>query len=438
MKVLAASQNLPALEDNRFLRFFAFASLYAAQGLPWGLFTTAFPAWFAAQGVPAAEIGTFIAIAALPWSFKLVVGPLMDRFTYLDMGRRRPWVIGAQVGILAGTCVLAFAPGPDTNLMLLAGIGFFINSFCALQDVAVDGMAIDVLPENERARANAFMYGGQVAGISAASAGGTWLLSSLGLAAAALLIGFSVFVIMLVPLLFRERGGEKLLPWTDGRASPAAMSHQAQSFGTIFGELIRALLLPMSILLVACEFLNRASAGLYGAISPVVTVQQLGWADTDYAGWQASAGLLAAVFGIVVSPWIDRRGAGIALIVATGIKFAMFAAVALFTGLWQYDLFFSGFIVLFNLTSQVITVAIIALFMNICARKVAATQFAVYMASANLALAAGSAMVAPLDAWLDYPGMYYIAAGMNALFLLLWPLFSLERHKARLAILEGA
>lgn len=426
---------LPTLENNRYLRFLAFAALYVAQGLPWGLFVVGIPAWLAGKGISAADIGSFIAIAGLPWSFKLVAGPLMDRFTFLQMGRRRPWVIGAQLGIVAGMLVLAAAPAPDQHLMLIAWIGFGINTFCALQDVAVDGMAIDVLPEGERARANAFMFGGQVAGISASSAGGTWLLSHQGLGAAATVVAIAIATIMLIPLLFRERAGERLMPWTTGEASEAALSNQASGFASIFMDLLKALILPMSLLLTLCEFLNRASAGLVLAVTPVVTVQQLGWADTDYSNWQASAGLMAAAFGVLVAPIIDRRGASRALVAAMSIKAIVFFGAGALTFWWAKPGFFSSIILANNLASQVVTVAIIALFMNICSKKVAATQFAVYMASSNLALSAGSALVKPLSVF-DNSTMYYFAAGMCVAFVMLWPMFNLERHQARLTLLE--
>ena len=116
----AVSSHLPALVDHRHLRF---AALYAAQGLPFGLFAVAIPAWLAAQGASAAEIGSYLAIATLPWSAKLLAGPLMDRFTFLPMGRRRPWVLGAQLGIGTGALFLATVPDPG-QLFLITTAGF--------------------------------------------------------------------------------------------------------------------------------------------------------------------------------------------------------------------------------------------------------------------------------------------------------------------------
>ncbi len=131
------------------------------------------------------------------------------------MGRRRPWVLGAQIGIVLALLLIAVvAPDPESSYMLLAGLGFCANAFGAIQDVAVDGMAIDILEEDERARANAFMFGGQVIGISGSSALGSVALEQFGLGTAALILAVFVALIMLVPLTLREREGERLVPWS--------------------------------------------------------------------------------------------------------------------------------------------------------------------------------------------------------------------------------
>ena len=135
------------------------------------------------------DVGIFLATVSFPWTLKLFAGPVMDRFSFLEMGRRRPWVLGAQLGILTGCLVLSL--GVDDFAWILT-VGFIINFCAAWQDVAVDGLAIDVLPENERAQTNAFMFGGQTLGISSASAGGAWLLANYGLSSAAWVMALCV------------------------------------------------------------------------------------------------------------------------------------------------------------------------------------------------------------------------------------------------------
>ncbi|MCP4513398.1 MAG: AmpG family muropeptide MFS transporter, partial [Fuerstiella sp.] len=72
--------------------------LYVAQGVPWGFVTVTFAAWLAQpkHDLTVEQIGPIMAVATLPWSFKFLWGPLMDRFTIPSMGRRRPWIIFAQ------------------------------------------------------------------------------------------------------------------------------------------------------------------------------------------------------------------------------------------------------------------------------------------------------------------------------------------------------
>lgn len=432
--MLAVTSNLPALADHRYLRFSAFAILYAAQGLPSALFSVAIPGWLAARGASIGEVGGYMAIAFLPWSFKLVAGPIMDRFTFLPMGRRRPWVIGAQLGLTFAMILLAFVPDPENNLALLAAAGFVANGFAALQDVAVDGMAIDVLPHDERSRANAFMFGGQALGAAATASGGTYLLVNYGLASAGFMMCGAVLLIMLVPLLFRERREERLLPWTPGRPSAHAEALQVHEWRPIFSDLGRSLILPMSILLVTVEFLQRASSGILGAVLPILTVGELGWTEQSWGDWVAISAIASAIFGVMIAPFVDIYGARGALALAILGKALVIGSVPMLQHLWADEAFLQSVIVANAMLSQVVTVSIIAIFMNICSPRVAASQFAIYMASANLALAAGNAMAAGMDPYLDAPGMLYVAAGFNVAFLLLWPFFNMESHRQRMAI----
>jgi PAT family beta-lactamase induction signal transducer AmpG len=82
------------LAESSRVRYAAGSSMYFAQGIPFGLMNIALPAWLASQGVGAGEIASFLAVIILPWAFKLFSGPLMDRFQFLPMGRRRQCVRG--------------------------------------------------------------------------------------------------------------------------------------------------------------------------------------------------------------------------------------------------------------------------------------------------------------------------------------------------------
>lgn len=429
-----------ALADSRKLRFGALAGLYFAQGVPWGIFMVALPTWLAAQGLSSAQVGTFLAAVSLPWTLKLLAGPVMDRFAYLPMGRRRPWVIIAQLGILVGALGLATVPMDDpggTSFYALVVAGFFTNFCAACQDVAVDGLAIDVLPDDERARANAFMFGGQIVGISAASYGGAVLLDQYGLPATALAVAFWVSVIALIPLFIRERPGERLMPWTPGDALPRSLALADDNIVRIVSQLVRVIVLPMSLLLIAIKFGDRVVVGLLNATFPVLTTQELGFDATFYPLWNSIGGMLAAAFGVLIAPLIDRVGAQRALMWGLLIKAVVIGIAGLLASQWTTDQIIIGIVFGVNFVGQLLTVASIALFMNICSPRIAATQFAVYMASSNLALSAGSILLGPLDAAFSFQEIFLIAAGIDLLLVALIPLFKLQAHRARAAVVLG-
>jgi PAT family beta-lactamase induction signal transducer AmpG len=71
-------------------------SAASSLSLPLGLFWFAIPAWVAANGASAADVGYVLGLTALPWTLKLVNGFIMDRYTFLAIGRRgRPDAGGA-------------------------------------------------------------------------------------------------------------------------------------------------------------------------------------------------------------------------------------------------------------------------------------------------------------------------------------------------------
>ena len=113
------SKPLPSLSENTFLRYFSFAALYVAQGIPEGLLWYAIPAWLAMNGKSPGEIGSYVAVIGIPWSLKIINAPIMDRFTYLSMGRRRPWILFGQFGLIASFLSMSLIIDPLNNLSAL-------------------------------------------------------------------------------------------------------------------------------------------------------------------------------------------------------------------------------------------------------------------------------------------------------------------------------
>lgn len=424
------------LAENRVLRFASFAIFYIAQGLPIGLLSVALPAWLSEQGVSAGDVAYFVSISTLPWAFKLLAGPIMDRFSYLPMGRRRPWIVGAQFGLVLAMIGLAFVPDPTNNIVLLTWVAFGLNCFVAVQDVGVDGMAIDVLPGDERGRANSFMAFGQVAGYAASGALSAMALIHSGLFGAGLMLAGLLGLIFAWGIVVRERRGERLLPWTDGDTLARSVHLQADDFWSIALNLKLVFFLKASVLLILVTACWRISAGFWLVGAPVIVTQELGFASTVFSYWSSTFSLVAAVLGLLLGPLIDRSGARTTLMIALIFQAVLFLVAALSVEYWTTPMVPLVIGALEALSGQAIFICFIAIHMSICWKTVSATQFAIYMAWANLARSIGAGIYGEIESSLALGHEFYVMACIILLGAFLVSLVNVEAHQQTLANLD--
>ena len=434
---LKQPRSFPALSENAFLRYFTFAALYVAQGIPEGLLWYAIPAWLAMNGKSPAEIGSYVAVLGIPWSLKIINAPIMDRFTFLPMGRRRPWVLVGQLGLILSFFSMSLIINPLENLYLLMIIVFLVSFFEVTQDIAVDGMAIDILPVNQQARANGLMWGAKTLGISASVATGSWILNEYGYFYAIVSFSFIVSLIMIIPLLLRERPGEKLLPWTKGEVSKTAEKIQLHSWKTIFKSLVKVFFLPVSFMMGMAAFSFSLGKGLIDTLLPVFTVQELGWPDTQYSQIFATGNLISGLLGIFVGGFlIDYFGKIRMLSIYLVALVTIVSLLSFLKIFWLNETFMTAFIIGFYILVTFTTIAIFASAMQLCWKRVAATQFTLYMAISNLGLAGGAALLGPLKdifVW-EFVILAYIIFALTMLLLLRFIKF--DNHQVRVDELE--
>ena len=121
-----------------------------ASGLPLALTGQALQAWLSVEGIDIATIG-FLSLVGLPYTFKFLWAPLMDRFELLPrLGRRRGWLVLTQLA-LAATLLLLAATSPKQSLQAFALLALAVAFVSASQDVVIDAYRTDLLPA-QRAR----------------------------------------------------------------------------------------------------------------------------------------------------------------------------------------------------------------------------------------------------------------------------------------------
>jgi PAT family beta-lactamase induction signal transducer AmpG len=432
------STSLPALSENAILRYLTFSAMYIAQGVPLGLLFFGLPAWMAMNGVSATEIGVFVGITSLPWSFKIMAAPVMDRFTFLVMGRRRPWIIFGQFGLLISFFSMAFIPDPLQNISLLTAAGFMINLFTIFQDIAVDGLAIDIVPENQQARANGLMWGSKTLGKSATVAVAIYLINTYSFFIAISLLSMVILVIMFIPLILKERPGEKIMPWTKGAIAGINKQIQLHSWKAILTSLFQVFFLPVSLIMGIAVFGFSVGRGLIDTLLPVFTVQELGWDDSGYSKVFATANLVSGLLGMFVAgALIDFFGKIRMITIYLSLIITLVAAMTFLKVYWAQDVFITGFIIGYYILETFITIAVFATAMQLCWKRISATQFTLYMAISNLGHSLGAAMVGPLKD--NFNWQYVILSFIIfALIMLVFVRFiHFDKHLSRVNKLEN-
>jgi len=129
-------------------RLLAVLFLGFASGLPLALTGQAMQAWLSVDGVDIATIG-FLGLVGVPYTFKFLWAPLMDRFEPPFLGRRRGWLVLTQLGLAAVLWWMA-SISPAQTPLLFAAAAVSLAFFSASQDVVIDAYRTDVLDPRER------------------------------------------------------------------------------------------------------------------------------------------------------------------------------------------------------------------------------------------------------------------------------------------------
>lgn len=400
------------LEHSRALRLFTLFILYVGQGLPIGLFWFAVPAWMAVNGASAAQVGSVAALTALPWSLKLVNGFIMDRYTFLPMGRRRAWILAAQ-GVMVASLLAAAIINPQVgDVAVLGAIGFAVNLATTFQDVAVDGLAVDIMTEDERARGSGMMFGGQSIGIAMATALCGFLIDRLGAQAAFVAVAAGIAALCLYIAAFREREGEQLLPWTGGEASPRNLAIQLEAWWPLLKTTFAAMTRPVSLLWLPVLFGRGVLYGGLAGATPLIGANLVGWNVSQISSLTATAGLVAGVLCMTLGGSLgDRFGAKPISILWCAVQLVMLTVMFAAQDWWGNPALFIGFVFAWISLDLLLTVAALPISMRLCDPGVAATQFTIYMAVSNFGISFGAFMLGKTDGMGGLPAIFLVVGG---------------------------
>jgi len=141
-----------------------------ACGLPLLLTSTVLQAWMKEEGVDLTLIG-MMALVGLPYTLKFLWAPFLDRFTLSFLGRRRGWLLIAQIALCCSLAGLGFAD-PARNPVIMICAALLVTFFSASQDIVVDAYRREDLADEELGLGSSFYINGYRVGMLLASGGG--------------------------------------------------------------------------------------------------------------------------------------------------------------------------------------------------------------------------------------------------------------------------
>ena len=428
---LSAYPNLLASARGRSVAFFSF---YFIDGVLIAFMATSIAMRMRAQNVGTTEIGFFVATLYLPASWKWLFGPLVDLCYSERLGRRRGWILGTET-LMIVTLLAAIPINFVSEIKLFAVVMMLVNLFAAMQRIAVNALACNILSEQERGTANGMMYAGAYLGQALGGSGVIFLSAYLPFEYMFVLVAGSILAVMLfVALPLRE--AKTATQAVDNQSGLAAVTAEVRGYavqafnafrgsraavvGLVFvllpaGALSLSLSLGTNLMVEFGMSEKEKSLLLLASILVSVFVCLFGGHVSDRFGHRKMLALYiigSALPALWLAFVMYQRG----WIMPTDQTLAVrpIAPELLVKGYWVVTLLSSAFIGLLYATRS-------ALYMDICTPAVAAMQFTAYMAMVNLTVVFSSAWQGWCIDKLGYPSTLAIDAllGMVSLPLLL-------------------
>ena len=429
---------IPSLAENTFLRYFNFSALYFTEGLPQGMLYVGFPAWMAMEGKTPIEIGKFAVATSLPWTFKFVVAPLMDRYTYLPMGRKRPWVLFGHLGLILSILTMAFVPDPLKNLNLFMGAAFLVSSFGAIQDAAGDAMAVDVIPAGQQPRANGLMQGSRMVGSSLALVLCSWVLNKYGFEASMLTLCFLIIIITIVPVLLREQKGEKIFPFTSGAASVESSKMQMTDWASILKILYKVFRLKNSILVIIILFITMGAYNFFETLLSIFAVKVTGWTNVEYSQAFATADLIGGIAGMMAGGFlIEKFGKKRMVNIYFFLIIGMVLALSYITFLWYNNDALKGFIICYRTLNAFAKIGVFSIAMQCCSKNISASQFTIYMTMGAMGSIAGAFFIGIVKENFDWSTTFILFTIFLGVAWLVLQFINIEKHVTKINSIEN-
>jgi PAT family beta-lactamase induction signal transducer AmpG len=381
-----------------------------SSGLPLYLLINLLPAWLRTEGVDLKTIG-FFALIQLPYTWKFLWSPLLDRYALPLLGRRRGWMLVTQLILLASIPLFGVLH-PRQDIWAIVALSTAVAFFSASQDIVLDAFRREILPDAEL-------------GLGTSIHVNAYRISSLVPGALALILAdrapwSTVYIFtalfMLPGIALTLAASEPLLVKGRPRTLREAVVEPFHEFVTRNGW--RA---ALTVLLFI--FLYKLGDSMATALATPFYLD-MGFTKTDIGVIAKNAGLWASVVGVLLGGlWMVKIGINRGLWLFGVVQLVSILGFAWLAWVNQADRLLLAFVIAFEALGVGLgTAAFSAYIARATDPRYTATQFALFTSLAAVprtVVNATTGWIVERTGWLDFYLLCTVLA-LPGMLLLLW------------------
>ncbi|WP_058524968.1 AmpG family muropeptide MFS transporter [Legionella birminghamensis] len=398
-------------------RLFIIFLLGFSSGLPLALITSTLQAWFADAGMSVLATG-LLSLVGLPYVYRIIWGPLLDRYSLFSLGKRRSWILSMQILLLLSFNLMAWC-SPNQSPQWMAFLALLIAFFSATQDIAIDAHRTEYLQESEFAlgaslavfgyRLALFIAGG-LALVMANSLGWSFTYRIMGA-----LMGLGIFAAL----------------WSPEPSQPANVQ---PNFLQLFLEPLKELwnrpgIIPLILFILFYKLGEAFTTTTSGIVMPFL-IQGLGFSLDTIGYVNKMLGISSILLGGLAAGFLLLRWPLYQALLVFGIIQALTNVLFIALAITGKNLtLFAIAVVLDNFAAGMGSTALVALFMRLVNRQYTATQFSLLVAISTLPRTFSGPIAALLQIWTGWVGLYEFSFVLALAFI---PFLLLIKNQTRM------
>ncbi len=370
-------------------RMFVALVMGFSSGLPLLLTLGVLQTWMKEENVDLTLIG-LVNLVQIPYTWKFIWAPIMDRYTLPFLGRRRGWLLISQIAVACSIIGLGMS-NPGRNMWIVAVAAMLVAFFSATQDIVVDAYRREDIPDKELGLGSSFYISGYRFGTMLAAGGGLILADHIPWSMVYMIMGLCMTIGIITTLFTPEPKVDERSPQTLKTAVVEPFSEYFRRNGAIW------MLVFIVLYKIGDNMASAITAPFYLDIG--FTKTEIGSVVKIFGIWAIiigaiSGGALMVRLGINKSLWIfgflqALSTAGFALLAHIGSSVAALSAVIAFE----------------NISSGMGTAAFMAFMASITDKRFTATQYALLSSLAaipRVVVSAPTGYLAKIMGWENF------------------------------------